>query len=133
MAVYFNAEEVLTIHLTIMSEHDDLEQSGIKFPGRFASMLERPRTILFGQEQYPSIFEKACCYYHSIATEHIFHNGNKRTALTVFLIFLEINGHSMVWTEKQAEDFTVKMTLDERYKGNNAISNLTNDLRGYFI
>lgn len=130
---YLTAEEILTIHLSIMESHQDLAQAGIKFDERFASMLERPKTELFGQEQYPSILEKACCYYHSIATEHIFHNGNKRTALTVFIIFLNIHGHDLKWTEQEAEDFTVDMTMDERFKGNNAIPNLVEQLSPFFI
>ncbi|GAE95470.1 death on curing protein [Gracilibacillus boraciitolerans JCM 21714] len=67
--IYLTGEEITIIHYTIMEMYDDMEQAGIKYPpDKFEAMLERPKTELFGgEEQYPSIEEKACCYFHSIA------------------------------------------------------------------
>jgi death on curing protein len=95
-------------------------------------MLERPKTKLFGEEQFPSIIiEKACCYYHSIATGHIFHNGNKRTALAVLVTFLDLNGYEFTMTNKEAEDFTVYLAEDDKSRGNDCIQHLVRELEGY--
>nr|WP_280109621.1 type II toxin-antitoxin system death-on-curing family toxin [Anoxybacillus flavithermus] len=69
--------------------------------------------------------EKACCYYHSIATGHIFHNGNKRTALAVFVTFLDLNGYEFTMTNKEAEDFNAE------FRGNDCIQHLVRELEGY--
>ena len=42
-----------------------------------------------------SIFNLAASYSYGLALNHPFIDGNKRTALTVAAIFLEINGYSL--------------------------------------
>ncbi|WP_445613190.1 type II toxin-antitoxin system death-on-curing family toxin [Geobacillus sp. YF-1] len=129
MVYYLTAEEIIFLHYTIMEMHGDAEQAGVKFSDKFAWMLERPKTKLFGEEQFPSIIEKACCYYHSIATGHIFHNGNKRTALAVFVTFLNLNGYELTMTNKEAEDFTVYLAEDAKFRGNDCIQHLCRELK----
>lgn len=126
--MYLTKEEILTLHFTMMEHYDDADQSGVKEPEKLEYALERPRTTVFGEEQYPAIIEKACCYYHSIVTGHIFHNGNKRTGLLVFGVFLEINGMRLVMEEQQAEDFTVYLAVDDKFRGNDAIALLTQEI-----
>lgn len=131
--IYLTGEEISIIHYTVMEMYDDMEQAGIKYLDKFEAMLERPKTVLFGEEQYPSIVEKACCYYHSIARGgHIFHNGNKRTALTVFVTFLDVNGYEFTMTNDDAEEFTVYLARDEKFKENDCIHYLMGEL-GDFI
>ncbi len=130
--MYLTGEEISVIHYTIMEMYDDMEQAGIKFPDKFEAMLERPKIELFGEEQYPSIEEKACCYYHSIARGgHIFHNDNKRTALTVFETFLNVNGYEFTMTNDEAEDYTVYLAEDDKFKENDCIHYLVNELEDY--
>lgn len=119
---YFSEEEILFIHYTMMEMYNDSNQAGIKQYEAFYAMLHRPKTELYGQEVYPSIPEKACCYYHSIARGgHIFRNGNKRTALTVFDSFLTLNGYELTLPSQQAEDFTVHLAYDDKFKENDCI------------
>lgn len=59
--------------------------------------------------QFPTILEKACCYYHSIATTHNFKNGNKRTSLVSFTVFLGMHGYSVDLSEQEMEDYTVDL------------------------
>lgn len=112
-----------------MELYGDGEDAGIKLPDRFEFMLERPKSDYFGQEQYPSIIEKACCYYHSVVKGHIFHNGNKRTALTVFETFLNVNGYELTFNEQEAEDYTVYVAKDEKFKENDSIHYLVAELK----
>lgn len=128
---YLSGHAILTLHHLIMKQDDDLEQAGIKYPNKFDAMLNRPQTDYYGQEQFPSILAKACCYYHSIAKGHIFHNGNKRTGLGVFLLFLRSHGYDMHWDKKMAEDFTVYLAEDEKFKSNDAIELLMAELEPY--
>ncbi|AYC30852.1 type II toxin-antitoxin system death-on-curing family toxin [Paenisporosarcina cavernae] len=124
-------EQYLAIHYAIMKKHDDLDQAGIKYLDRFEAMIERPSSHFFGEELYPSVVEKACCIYHSITTTHIFQNGNKRTAFAAFLVFLRMNGFTISLTNKQAEDFTVYLAVDEKFKSNDAVSILVREMEPY--
>nr|WP_240376877.1 type II toxin-antitoxin system death-on-curing family toxin [Bacillus piscicola] len=91
-------------------------------------MLDRPKTDYFGTEQFPTVLEKACCYVRSIVAGHIFHNGNKRTGLTVLETFLNINGWELTMEEETAEDFTVHVAKDERFRENDCIHYLAAEL-----
>lgn len=130
---YLTKEQILAIHLATMKRHDDLEQSGIKYYNEFEAMLKCPGTSLFGEEQFPSTIEKGCCYYHSIAKNHIFHNGNKRTALATFMTYLRLNGLDVTFTNKESEDFTVYVATDEKFKTNDCITHLVTELTPYII
>lgn len=112
-----------------MELYGDGEHSGIKFPEKFEFMVERPKSEYFGEEQYPTVIEKACCYYHSLATGRIFHNGNKRTALAVLETFLNVNGYELTLNEQEAEDFTVYVATNEKFRSNNCIHYLVDELK----
>ncbi len=131
--IYLTNKQILTIHYTAMKRHDDLEQAGIQYIDRFESMLKRPKTLYFGEEQYSSLLEKGCCYYHSIAKDHIFFNGNKRTALVTFITFLRMNGKTLTFTNQEAEDFTVYLAIDDKFKTNDCIAYLADELTPYII
>ncbi|MBA2176850.1 type II toxin-antitoxin system death-on-curing family toxin [Halobacillus locisalis] len=127
--IYLTGEEIEFLHYTIMEYYNDSDQAGIRSIEAFESMLERPKTELFGEEQFPTVLHKACCYFHSISRSgHIFHNGNKRTALTVLETYLNMNGYELTFSNKQAEDFTVYVAEDDKFKTNDCIDFLLEEL-----
>ncbi|MFB4163235.1 type II toxin-antitoxin system death-on-curing family toxin [Alteribacillus sp. JSM 102045] len=128
---YLTGEEIEVIHYTLMELYEDSDQAGIKSHEKFELMLDRPKTYYFGTEQFPTLLEKACCYFHSIVRGHIFHNGNKRTGLTVLETFLNINGFELTMEEGTAEDFTVYAAKDERFKENDCIHYLVAELEDF--
>lgn len=125
---YLTQEEILLIHFAIMEEHDDEDQAGVKFEDKFEAMAARPHTKYFGSELYRTNFQKICCYYHSISRGHIFHNGNKRTALATFLVLLEINGLVLNVDDMFLEDFTVKIAHEEKYRDDQAVMAIVEEL-----
>jgi death-on-curing protein len=52
-----------------------------------------PLRSLFGQDAYPDIHLKAAALLHSIARNHAFVDGNKRTAVLATVIFYARNGY----------------------------------------
>jgi prophage maintenance system killer protein len=58
-----------------------------------ASAAVQPFQAGFGVEFYPTLFDKAACYFFLIAGGHIFGNGNKRTAVLVIDQFMWANAH----------------------------------------
>ncbi len=58
-----------------------------------ASATARPFHSAFGRDAYSTVIEKAAALFHSLISNHPFHNGNKRTAVLAFDIFLVVNGY----------------------------------------
>lgn len=92
-------EVVTAIHQMLIAEHGGLP--GIRDQGLLDSALARPRQ----QAAYAkknSVFQLAAAYSYGLARNHPFVDGNKRIALTVAAVFLEINGHSLNAPEAEA-------------------------------
>ena len=68
------------------------------------SAAARPFHTLFGQDAYPSVFDKAVALFHSINANHAFLNGNKRTAVMAMDHFFIAN------------DWHLLLENDEMYK-----------------
>lgn len=59
----------------------------------------RPILVVFGEEMFPSLSEKAAALLHALAAYHPFFDGNKRTAAHVTVRFLQMNGLRPTWTD----------------------------------
>ena len=77
--IYFNENTLLT------NTPDEI--IGVREPGALEMVVNDPKEIIFGQELYPTIYEKAAILMINIATKHVFHNGNKRTAFISLEVF----------------------------------------------
>jgi death on curing protein len=71
------------------------EDHGVKDIGLIDSAVMAPRN------SYPeSLAELAAAYVYSIAKNHGYQNGNKRTAAIVLVMFLEMNGVQVVLADE---------------------------------
>jgi death on curing protein len=61
------------------------------------SAAARPMLVLFGEEMFPTLLDKAAALLHSLAAHHLFYDGNKRTATAATVRFLEANGVRPAW------------------------------------
>jgi death-on-curing protein len=61
--------------------------------GLLASALARPATTVLGVEAYPQLPMKAAALLESVARFHPLIDGNKRTAWTLMVLMLWINGY----------------------------------------
>lgn len=92
-------EAVLSIHNMLLAEHGGLQ--GVHDFKLLDSALARPRQR-YSFDENASIFELAASYSYGHAKNHPFLDGNKRIALTVGAIFLELNGYSLNASEAEA-------------------------------
>jgi death on curing protein len=60
--------------------------------GLLASALARPATTVVGVEAYPQLEMKAAALLESVARFHPLIDGNRRTAWTLMVLMLWING-----------------------------------------
>lgn len=84
---------VLAIHNRQLSEHGG--QPGVRDEGLLSSALARAENLHAYDPENASLPALAAAYAFGIAKNHPFLDGNKRTALVVSLLFLQLNGHSI--------------------------------------
>ena len=74
--------------------------AGIRDDGLLESALARPRNIWAYEK--PSLSRLAAAYAAGISSNHPFVDGNKRTALLVSFVFLDVNGLDIIATQEDA-------------------------------
>lgn len=106
---YLTIQEVIAINIALIQKYSPGEQIGVKSSSLLESAVLRPQSSAFGEDAYPTIFDKAAALFESIGQNHPFQNANKRTAFTALVIFLQYNQFHFFMNQQEAEDFTVDM------------------------
>ena len=107
---YISLEEILRLHFQVIEDFGG--SHGIRGEDRLVSVVQAPKQIVLGEEQYPLLSEKAVVYLRNIIGDHPFNDGNKRTAITVCGIFLARNGRRLTASPSELEDFVVKIVTE---------------------
>lgn len=96
-------------------ENDPISPPGTKDQALLESACTRPRTALGNVEKYSTLAEKMAALFHSLAKNHAFHNGNKRTALVTLLTSLHRNDFHLnaAVNDDIVYDLAVSVTADE--------------------
>lgn len=76
--------------------------------GSLEHVIEATLFPIFGEDLYPSVYEKIAALAQVIITRHVFHDGNKRTGLAVIEALAALNGFSFKPT-KADEDYLVQI------------------------
>jgi death-on-curing protein len=85
MTDYLTVAEVLAMHVDQIDRYGGAH--GIRDPGLLEAALYRPQT-----GYYADLTEEAAALWESLAQNHPFIDGNKRTAFAAMYTFLAING-----------------------------------------
>lgn len=85
--VYLSAEDVLAIAEQAVDDQGVV----VRDAGLLESAVHRPSASMFGQEAYTDLFDKAAALLQSLAINHPFIDGNKRTAWVSCVVFLAMN------------------------------------------
>ena len=96
--VWIRQDVVLTMHEEALMLHGGPE--GVRDLGLLESALTRPKNLFAYSGQDASIVRFAAAYAKGIVDNHPFVDGNKRTAFTVFLTFLKLNGLEVTATKE---------------------------------
>jgi death on curing protein len=94
----YNINEDVTGYAPFVRDHNLLR-----------SAVRRPFLILFGEEQFPTLLDKAAALLHSLAYHHLFADGNKRTAARATAVFLEMNGIETRWSAAEMQAFVLEV------------------------
>lgn len=110
-------------------------------PGEFrdahllGSATGRPFQTAFGQDLHRGVIRKAAALFHSLISNHPFHNGNKRTAVIAVDLFLCANQYFLALDNDQMYKLA-KLTASYREQDlshDDVMSNIENTLRGAAI
>lgn len=82
-------EVALAVHRMLLAEHGG--STGVRDTALLESALARPKQK-FSYDEGSTIWELAAALSFGLARNHPFLDGNKRIALTLGVVFLEING-----------------------------------------
>jgi death-on-curing protein len=96
--VWVRLDVVLAMHEEALTLHGGPE--GIRDLGLLESALARPKNLFAYSEQLPSLAQCAASYAKGIVANHPFVDGNKRTAFTVSVTFLKLNGLQLTATKE---------------------------------
>jgi death-on-curing protein len=114
MTYYISTEEALIVHFRIIKSFGGTH--GVRDLSLLESALARPQAGFGEHEAYPDIFTKAAVLLHSLAKNHPFIDGNKRTSLAVTKIFLKRNEYDLFSRHQKTVEFMVHVAegkLDE--------------------
>ena len=100
---------VLAMHELLIAEHGG--PAGILNDDILESSLANPRNLVaYGT---PDLFDLAAKYAASLTLNHPFQDGNKRVALTVAGVFLELNGQRLASPEPDAVSAVLALSTRE--------------------
>jgi death-on-curing protein len=104
---YLTVEQVLFLHARLMAETGG--SHGVRDLGLLQSAIARPQASFEGVDLYPDLFTQAAAMLDSVARNHPFVDGNKRTAIAAAALFLRRNGYRL--TALNDEMVTFMMTV----------------------
>lgn len=122
MTDYLTIIEVLAIHADQIDRYGGA--SGVRDHGLLEAALYRPQT-----GYYADLIEEAAALWESLAQNHPFIDGNKRTAFATLYTFLVINGARLT----ADADATYAFIIGLYETGNFDFAHLTRWLRAHVV
>lgn len=95
---YLSLEDLLEIAAGVI-DHVVVRDAGL-----LAAAAARPQVTVFGGDAYPTFEDKAAALLHSLVSNHVLVDGNKRLAWSAARIFCLLNGRDLTYTVDEAED-----------------------------
>jgi death-on-curing protein len=125
MTRYLTIVELIIINEEIIGKRTQLRDVDL-----LEAAVLRPQASAFGEDAYVTIPQKAAAFFHSLARNHAFVDGNKRTATIATILFLELNNYTVQWDDELALTFIIRAatggaTVDEitAWMADNAVEN----------
>lgn len=111
---YLSEVELIEINEMLIRRFSPAEQIGVQQPESLSMTVAQPKQVVFDQDLYPSVYEKAAIIFINLCKKHIFFNANKRTALVVMELFFQLNGFKLVMSNDEKVQFTLNVATDQR-------------------
>ncbi len=96
---YLTVKDVILLHNLAIDNFGG--SHGLRDFGLLESAVMRPQASFGGKDLYKTIFPKVAALLHSLLLNHMFVDGNKRTAMFAPMTFLELNHHTFIAPQKE--------------------------------
>jgi death on curing protein len=103
---YLTFEEITQAHQKLLNQYGG--SAGIRDRGLLDSAIHRPQAVVFGEDAYPKIHDKAAAICHSLIFNHPFVDGNKRIAFAACHLTLLFNGWELTATSEEIYPFLIE-------------------------
>jgi death-on-curing protein len=121
MTRFLTVDELIYINEQLHSEvpvHKILQgRQKVRDMDLLEAAVGRPMQTVFGEDAYPTLPEKAAALLHSLARNHPFADGNKRTATIAAIFMLQVNGLRVKWNAEEALHQILQMAEGQRTPG----------------
>lgn len=104
---YLTQDDIEVIHNDMCYRYGGA--MGIRDMALFQSVCMAPYQSVFGQDLYPTPFDKAAKYLYDFANYQVFIDGNKRTGLAVAATYLIGNGYKLTLSQMQMYELTMNV------------------------
>lgn len=96
---YISKRQVIRLHEKMIASTGGATE--IRSENMLDSALAQIQATFDGQELYETLEKKAAQLAYALIQNHAFVDGNKRIGLFVMLIFLELNGMKLSFTQEE--------------------------------
>lgn len=107
MIKYLTLEEVLEMHDAFIEKFGGLK--GVRDINLLLSAIETPKAAMFGEDLYPTVYDKAAAYLFHIVQNHPFNDANKRTGFGATYLFLKANGAPILLSDEAFENLVIEV------------------------
>lgn len=97
-----SVEDILTIHDEMVARFGGTK--GVRDANALSSAVGRPQS-----GYYADIIEQAAALFESLAQDHAFVDGNKRTATTATAVFLRLNSYKLLFDDVEAYEWLMSV------------------------
>jgi death on curing protein len=111
LVVFLTLAEVIEIHADQLRRYGG--HSGLRDLGLLQSALAQPEASFAGEWLHVDRYEMAAAYAYHLSQNHPFFDGNKRTALAAALVFLELNGITIIDPRGRLERAMIRVASGE--------------------
>jgi death-on-curing protein len=105
--IYLTLEEALELHHRLIERFGGAP--GVRDLGLLESALARPRS-----GYYAGLAQQAAALLQSLVMNHAFVDGNKRIAIALASVFLEVNGQLLQVDTQEGETFMIDTVIKGR-------------------
>ncbi len=102
---FVSVDDVLDLHAWVLDRYGG--GAGIRDRGLLESAVAQPASSFGGEFVHGDLFAMAAAYLFHIVRNHPFVDGNKRAGLMAALVFLDLNGVSLLEHSEALYDLTI--------------------------
>ncbi len=99
---YLDLEDVRAVALVVLGGRLEVRDWGL-----LQSAIARPSTTVFGDDAYPTVWDKAAALMHSLVGNHALVDGNKRVGFACAVLLLFGNDVRLAYEEDDAYDLVI--------------------------